>query len=66
LVPCVAIDASQTLGGFLPPGHRLDRKPVDIERLTAERHRFSDYDYDNDNDKDQDKDKDCVRCSTCF
>jgi len=45
---------------------------VDIERLTAGRHRFSDYDYDydydydNDNDKDNDKDNDCARCSTCF
>jgi len=61
-VPRVTIDASQTLGGFLHPSHRPDRNPVDIERLTARRHRFSDYDYDNDNDND----KDCVRCSTCF
>jgi len=63
-VPRVTIDASQTLGGFLPPNHRPDRNPVDIERLTPKRDRFSDYDYDNDNDND--KDKDCVRCSTCF
>jgi len=52
----VTIDASQTLGGSLKPSHRPDRNPVDIERLTPERHRFFDYDYDND--------KDCVRCST--
>ena len=59
-VPRVTVDASQTLGGFLPPSHRSDRNPVDIERLTPKRHRFSDYDNDNDNDND------CVRCSTCF
>jgi len=65
----VTIDASQTLGGSLPPSHRPDRNPVDIERLTPKRHRFSDYDNDNDNDndngKDKENDKDCVRCSTC-
>jgi len=59
-VPRVTIDASQTLGGFLPPRHRPDRNPVDIERLTPKRDRLFDYDNDNDNDKD------CVRCSTCF
>jgi len=59
-VPRVTIDASQTLGGFLPPSHRPDRNPVDIELLTPKRHRFSDYDYDNDNEKNR------VRCSTCF
>jgi len=63
-VPRVTIDASQTLGGFLPPSRRPDRNPVEIERQTRKRHRFSDYDYDNDNDNG--KDKDCVRCSTCF
>jgi len=62
----VTIDASQTLGGFLPPRRRADRNPVDIERLTPKRHGFSDYDYDNDNDNDNDNEKDCVRCSTCF
>jgi len=60
----VTIDASQTLGGVLPPSHRADRNPVDIERQTPKRHRVSDYDYDYDNDND--KDKDCGRCSTCF
>jgi len=72
-VPRVTIDTSQTLGSFLPPSHRRDRKPVGIERLPPKRHRFFDnYDYDNDNDNDNDKDKDkdngkdCVRCSTCF
>jgi len=64
----VTIDAAQTLGGFLPPSHRPDRNPVDIERLTPKRYRFSDcdYDYDNDSDNDNDKNKDGVRCSTCF
>jgi len=65
-VPRVTIHASQTLGGFLPPNHRPDRDPVDIELLTARRHRFFDYDNDNDKDNDKDKDKDCVGCSTCF
>jgi len=68
----VTIDASQTLGGVLPPSHRPDRNPVEVERLTAKRLRFSvyeyeyDYDYDNDNDNDEENGKDCMRCSTCF
>jgi len=62
-VPRVMIAASQPLGGFLPPSHRPDPNPVDIERLTVKRDRFSDYDYDNDNDNDNDKDPVC--CSTC-
>jgi len=63
----VTIDASQTLGGFLPPSHRPDRNPVDIERLTPKRHRLSDYDNDNDNDNGNGngKDKDCVRWAPC-
>jgi len=67
-VPRVTIDPSQTLGGFLPPSHRPDRNPVDIERLTPKSDRFYDYDYDYDydNDNDKDNDKDCVPCSTCF
>jgi len=46
----VAIAASKMLGGFLPPSHRPDRDPVDVERLTPEMHGFFDYDYDYDND----------------
>jgi len=45
-VPRVTIDASETLGGFLQPSQRPDRNPVDIERLTPKRHRFSDNDND--------------------
>jgi len=44
LISRVAIDASQPLGGLLPPSHRPDRDPVDIERLTPKGHRLSDYD----------------------
>ena len=56
--PRVRIDASQTLGGFLPQSHRPDRHPFDIELVTPERGRFSDYDNDNDNDNDYDYDYD--------
>ena len=71
-VPRVTIDASQSLGGFLPPSHRPGRNSVDIARQTPKRHRLSDwdcdydYDYDNDNENDKENDKDCGRCSTCF
>jgi len=55
-VPRVPIDASQPLGGFLPPNHRRERNPVDIERLTPKSDRFYDYDYDYDNDNDNETD----------
>ncbi|WP_295429100.1 hypothetical protein [uncultured Thiodictyon sp.] len=58
LVSGVAIDALQTLGEFVRPGHVANRNPIDIELLMAELHCFSDYDNDNDNDNDYDNDND--------
>jgi hypothetical protein len=54
----VAIDAFQTLCGFVRPSHVTDRNPVGIELLMAKLHYFFDYDNDNDNDNDND----CIRC----
>lgn len=49
LVPRGAIDALQTLCGFVRPSQVPDRNPVDIELLMADLHWFFDYDNDDDN-----------------
>jgi len=52
LIPCLAIETFQTLGGFVRAGEVASQIPFDSGLLMPTLNRFSDYDNDNDNDRD--------------